>query len=553
MAPNHRRCELLVNWVPAVIAACLATVSAAAEPTKLPQLNLATIDVDLSSLPASEKAALARIIHAGRLMNALYIRQVWPGTAELIRKRSIVNNPIAESEMAALDFFKGPWTSEGLPFIAGVPARRPIGDFYPADATKAELDSWFKSLAAADRARALNPVTAIRRVPGQSFEVSGYSHYYAAALTSAARELRAAAALTREPTLAHFLRKRATALLDDEYFASDVALVGLKGPIDVVLGPYETQDDTWFNAKTAFEASIALVNEADTRRIAGVSAHLQELEDHLPLAPELRGRKLGASYSVLVLDVIYHGGLTAAGGAKFGYGLPNDPRVLTTIGARTATYRNIAQVDYETYYAPIASVALEDTTRATLRFDDVLDEILMVRLFDSLGPQFVTGTTQRFAEALQTKAGVAAQIRSMLLSLWGHRYLIDHGYLEARDGRTLYAAFLVPALDRARGGLNGPRSQASTYVLNHLIKAGAINSDSAGRFAIDPVRADSVVTRAAREFVSLMAKGDLAAIDALLARYVIISPEIAAAVKRIGAEPPLRRFVYRTADQLDPP
>ena len=50
---------------------------------------------------------------------------------------------------------------------------------------------------------------------------------------------------------------RARALLDDDFYASDVAFLGLKGPIDVVLGPYEVDDDAWFGVKTAYEASIA--------------------------------------------------------------------------------------------------------------------------------------------------------------------------------------------------------------------------------------------------------------------------------------------------------
>jgi len=553
MPAKNRSSKPLSLWILGVTVAYLATVSAAAAPAQLPALEPTTIEVDLSSLPAGEKAALARIVHAGRLMDALYIRQVWPGTAGLMKERESAQNPSALAELTALNFFKGPWNNEDVAFIAGVPGKRPIGDFYPANSSKANIESWLESLAAPARAQALGSFTAIRRAPDTQFELSRYSHYYARDLTLAARELRAAANLTREPTLQRYLRARAKALLDDDYFASDVAFVGIKGPIDVVLGPYEISDDTWFGVKTAFEASIAIVNQAATRRIAGSSAHLQELEDHLPLAPELRGRKLGASAPVLVLDVIYHGGLTAAGGAHFGYGLPNDLRVLNAVGARTATYRNIAEVDYKTLYAPIANVALANSARATLQFDDVLDEILMVRLFDSLGPQFVTGTTQPLADALHARASVAGQIRSMLLSLWGHRYLTEHRYLESRDARTIYAAFLVPALDRARGGLNGPRSQASTYILNHLIEAGAFQVDTDGRFAIDPVRAGSEVTRAAGEFVSLMAKGDLVAIEALLGRYVTISPGVKAALKRIGDDPPLPIFVYRTADQLDPP
>jgi hypothetical protein len=543
----------LSPWILGIAVACLATVSAASEPTQLPVLEPTTIDVDIASLPASEKAALARIVHAGRLMDALYIRQVWPGTAGLMRERETARNPSAQAELTALNFFKGPWDNQGVPFIAGVPAKRPIGDFYPANSTKADIESWLASLGAPDRAQALDPLTVIGRSGDRKFDVSRYSQHYATELTLAAKELRAAASLTREPTLKRYLRARAKALLDDDYFASDVAFVRLKGPIDVVLGPYETSDDTWFGVKTAFEASIAIVNQAATQRVAGYSAHLQELEDHLPLAPELRARKLGAAAPVLVLDVIYHGGLTAAGGAHYGYGLPNNLGVLSAVGARTATDRNIVKAVYQTFYAPIADVSLANSARATLQFDDVLDEILMVRLFDSLGPQFVTGTTKPIAEALQAKASVAGQIRSMLLSLWGHRYLIEHGYLESRDGGAIYAAFLVPALDRARGGLDGPRSQASTYILNHLIEAGAIRADADGRFTIDPVRAGAEVTRAAGEFVSLMAKGDVVHIEALLGRYVTLRPEVEAALKRLGADPPPQRMIYRTADQLNPP
>jgi hypothetical protein len=81
---------------------------------------------------------------------------------------------------------------------------------------------------------------------------------------------------------------------------------------------------------------------------------------------------------------------------------------------------------------------------------------------DSLGPQFVTGTKQPIADALRENGAVAGQIRSMLLSLWGHRYLIEHGYLDRRETASLYTAFLIPALAHARGGLGSTPSQGST-------------------------------------------------------------------------------------------
>jgi hypothetical protein len=136
--------------------------------------------------------------------------------------------------------------------------------------------------------------------------------------------------------------------------------------------------------------------------------------------------------------------------------------------------------------------------------------------------------------------------------LWGHRYLIEHGYREQREAGPMYAAFLIPALARVRGGLASSPSQGSTYILNHLIEAGAIHADATGRLTIDVARADAEVERAAGEFVSLMANGDAVAVEALLHRYVVISPVVQAAFARAGAPPPPRALFYRTAEQLDP-
>ena len=536
-----------------VLLCVAATAQSAAEPSPLPALKPVAIEVDITGLPASEQAALVPLIRAARQMDALYIRQVWPGTRALITERQTAQTSAARAEFAALNFFKGPWGPTGTAFIAGVPAEQPIGEFYPSGTTKHDVDVWLGTLSEPERERALDSFTAIERGQNERFEVVSYGRRYKDALTEAASALREAAALTHEKTLSKYLSLRAQALLDDNYYASDVAFVGLKGPIDVVLGPYEVDDDSWFGVKTAYTASIALVAEPATQRTARISSRLQELEDHLPLTPELRGRKLGAAAPVVVLDVIYHGGMAGAGGANAGYGLPNDLRVLDAVGARTGTYSNILQLRYDTTFLPIADAVLTDADRSRLRFEDIRDEIMFVRMFDSLGPQFVTGTKQPIAEALRENGAVAGQIRSMLLSLWGHRYLIEHSYLDQREAATLYGAFLIPALARARGGLTSTPGQGSTYVLNHLLEAGAISLGADGRLKIDSVTANADIVRAAMEFISPMAKGDATTVKALLQRYVVVTTTIRDVLARLGPTPELQRQVYRTADHLSPP
>ena len=530
---------------------CLATAEAVAEPAPLPTTQPVTVEVDLSGLPASEQAALVPIIRAARQMDALYRRQVWPATPALIRDRQATQTPAAEAELAALNFFKGPWGPSGAAFLAGVPSAKPIGDYYPSGTTQHDMEAWLATLTEPNRKRALDPFTVIERGQSDHFDVVSYARHYQDGLTAAAAALREAAALTHEPTLSHYLTLRAQALLDDDYYASDVAFVGLKGPIDVVLGPYEVDDDHWFGAKTVYEASIAIVNEPATRRFAKIATHLQELEDHLPLAASMRARKLGALAPVVVLDVIYHGGLAGAGGAAAGYGLPNDLRVLDAVGARTGSYANILKLRYDSKFRPLAEAILTPGDLSRFRFEDICDAVLYIRMFDSLGPQFVTGTKQPIAEALRESGSVAVQIRSMLLSLWGHRYLIEHGYLDQREAASVYSGFLIEAV--ARYGPATVQSQASTYVLNHLLEAGALSAGPDGRIKINSAAADADIVRAATEFISAMSKGDAPAVRALLQHYGVVSPPIRDVLARLGPAPPLQRPVYVTANRLSPP
>src|SRR5208282_1859996 len=174
---------------------------AAAERSSLPELKPVAVEVDITGIPASEQAALVPILRAARQMDALYMRQVWPATRTLIRERQSAQTSAAQSELDALNFFKGPWGPTGTAFIDGVPSERPIGDFYPSGATKHDIETWIGALSERDRKRALDSFTAIERRQNGPFEVVSYGRHYKDALIEAARALREAATLTHEETL----------------------------------------------------------------------------------------------------------------------------------------------------------------------------------------------------------------------------------------------------------------------------------------------------------------------------------------------------------------
>src|SRR6187551_20014 len=105
--------------------------------------KLAPVDlvVDVAALPASERAALGEMIAAAKIMDALFLRQVWAGNEavllDLVRDRS----PLGQARLHAFLQNKGPWLRlEGdPPFLPGVGPKPPQANLYPIGATKAEI------------------------------------------------------------------------------------------------------------------------------------------------------------------------------------------------------------------------------------------------------------------------------------------------------------------------------------------------------------------------------------------------------------------------------
>src|SRR6267142_3638265 len=255
------------------------------------------VSANLAGLPAQEKAALAKIVEAARLMDPLYLRQVWSGNPPLLLELSQDATPLGRARLHLFVLQKGPWSSldHDAPFIPGVPPKPPQANFYPPGTTKQEIEAWHASLGQREQELATGFYTTIRRTPEGRFGWVPYSIEYQDQLGEAARLLREAAQLTQQPTLKRFLTARAEAFLSNDYYPSDVAWMELDSSIEPTIGPYEVYTDNWFNQKAAFEAFITLVDGKETAKLERLSAELQGIEDALPIDPKLRNPKLAPS------------------------------------------------------------------------------------------------------------------------------------------------------------------------------------------------------------------------------------------------------------------
>ena len=229
-----------------------------------------TLKYDESGLSAGDRQALAKLLDAARVMNTIFMDQIWSGNRALYEKLQQDATPLGKERLRYFILNKGPWSDlDGhTAFIPGVPERTPAGgEFYPKDMTSQEFETWVKVLPEEMHRQALGFFWVIRRSNDKRLGIVPYSSAYGPELRQAASLLLEAAALTDNESLRKFLTLRAAAFYTNDYYASDLAWMDLDAPLDVTIGPYETYNDELLGYKAAFEAYITIRDDKETARL----------------------------------------------------------------------------------------------------------------------------------------------------------------------------------------------------------------------------------------------------------------------------------------------
>jgi hypothetical protein len=508
----------------------------------------ADIGADITGLARNEREALARLVDAARMMDALFLRQVWAGNdamlQELAQQAARPVGPRASRTAAArLHYFllnKGPWDrlDHNKPFIPGAPAKPESANFYPAGATKDDVQKWLDSLTATARETATGFFTTIRR-SGKGFVAVPYSVEYQGALARAAELLREAASLTSEPTLKAFLTARADAFMSNDYYASDVAWMELDAAIEPTIGPYEVYEDEWFNAKAAFEAFITIRDAAESKKLQAFSDHLQELENNLPIDPKYRNARLGAMAPIRVVNVVFAAGDANRGVQTAAFNLPNDERVVKEKGTKRVMLKNVQDAKFRMVLLPISKVALPAADQAKVSFDAFFTHILMHELMHGLGPHNITvgGRQTTVRQELKETYSAIEEAKADASGLWALRQLADRKQVDASIARTMYATFLASAFRSIRFGVNEAHGRGIAIQLNYLLDAGAFRVRQDGTFTVETGKIGDAVTALTREIMTLQAEGNYAKAKELIDRLGNVRPEVQKVLDRLSGVP----------------
>src|SRR5580693_1125803 len=146
--------------------------------------------VDTSKLSAGDRQALVKLIQAARILDDIFMQQMWDGNLALHSRLQKDPTPLGKARLHYFWINKGPWSDldDYKAFLPGVPARKPLGaNFYPESMTKEAFESWVAQLAPKEQEQAKSFFTVIRwrenSKPPNSLLAIPYSQQYADDLT----------------------------------------------------------------------------------------------------------------------------------------------------------------------------------------------------------------------------------------------------------------------------------------------------------------------------------------------------------------------------------
>jgi hypothetical protein len=541
------------------IAVALVRAQEAAVPDRLALEKMAArfapteIGADLSKLSAADRRVLARLVEASKIVDALFLRQVWAGNDAMLLDLVRAQSPEGRARLHYFLINKGPWSrlDHNAVFVPGAPPKPAPANYYPDGASKADLERWMQSLPEAERARATGFFTVIRRA-GNSFSAVPYSIEYQGELARAASLLREAAQLTGEPTLRTFLTKRADAFLSNDYYDSDVAWMELKGAIEPTIGPYEVYEDELFNYKAAFESYITVQDETETAKLQKFAGELQDIENHLPIDPALRNSKLGTLAPIVVVNEIYAAGDGNRGVQTAAFNLPNDERVVREKGAKRVMLKNVQDAKFAKTLLPISKIVLGSGDQPDLAFEAFFTHIVVHELMHGLGPHSITvgGRPTTVRQELKETYSALEEAKADISGLFAIQHMIDKGVLPKSFEKSLYTTFLASTFRSIRFGVNEAHGRGIAIQLNYLMDQRGFVVNADGTFSVNPDRVKEGVTGLTRDIMTIQAEGDYAKAKALGERLGVVRPAVQKALDKLLSIPVDIEPRFTTADQL---
>jgi hypothetical protein len=536
-----------------VLAASTASAQSTAKPViapdiaaRLAKFKAIKIPFDPSRLSDREKQMVAKLVDAAGLLDCIYWRQSDPAGLKLYLSLADSTNSQDQAlhELLKINGGRFDLIDDNKPFVGTDPAP-PGRGFYLAQETRANLEERISS-GRYERSAVYSPYT-IQKIcaVGTAEEYWGpcFDPYHGAFgdfLNPMAKDLREAADLSDDPAFANFLRLRADALLNDDYYKSDLAWMDLENPkFDVVFAPYEVYLDGLLGVKTSYGASIMIRNDAESQKLAVFQKYVPDLQESLPLAHEDLPSERGKNQPMEVVDAIYRSGDLGHGYQAVADNLPNDPRIHVEKGSKKIFWKNFMDARVNYIILPLAGRLMPADQAKMVTGEGTLDFVIMHEISHGLGPTYVHGTKTGIGEAIGPKYSGLEESKADITGMTCIKWLVDHGAIPKEKLNEIYASFLGETFRTIRFGIAESHGAGAMMEISYLTEQGAIRRDpSTGLYAADFQKMPAALASLAKELLEQEATGNRARTEAWFKKYAVMPPELAAALAK-GSDIPV--------------
>ncbi|MFK7990105.1 MAG: NUDIX hydrolase [Sandaracinaceae bacterium] len=524
----------------------------------LAQSTTFAVEADTSSLTASERRALGRLMEVGTIFHGVF-EESRHREAPAVAHHLDTYSPASDAETAQLAtlrrlyrLFEGPIAyspeAERVPF-APVAPYEPGRNVYPAGLDAETLQTYLQAhpeqpeiaatrtvvrrrteaALAEDRATfaahpwlaALHPALSERLEagpdPGALYAVP-YSLAYADELTRASALLFQASADVRaeDTDLADYLEQRARDLLSNDYEAGDAAWVsGRFNHLQAEVGAYETYDDHLLSQKAFHAVSLLVRSPGASDDLARAVARLSDFESALPGGPYEQVR---SQIPLGIYDVVADYG--QARGGNTASILPNEAHITRKYGRTILIRRNVlthphfVEAAQRRFRAAVSEVHDDD-----LGPRGNFDRTVWHEVGHYLGPK-TTEDGRIVTEALGNLHNHMEEMKADLVSLWLMPRLVELGVMDEDRRQAAYAAGILRSLVTSDPPRSNPYRTMQLMQQNWFLEHGVLSFDPETRsLAIDYEAYPAAVEGMLTEVLAIQRSGDRDRANAFVERW----------------------------------
>jgi hypothetical protein len=515
---------------------------------KISQFVPVELKYDSTLLDSREKMVVAKLFLASKVMDEIFLDQAYA-------KNEVVKNKLEASkdefDKLALEYFNimsGPFDrlDHDKPFWGK--EKKPLGaNFYPSNMTKEDFNKWIKNHPK-DKDAFTSELTVVRRDKA-GIKAIPYSQFYKDKLDKASKLLKEAADFCDNPSLKKYLLLRADAFETNDYYASDMAWMDVKGSkIEVVIGPYEVYEDNLFNYKAAFESYVTIKDPIESQKLDKFASYLGEIEDHLPIDKQYKNTSRGSESPMMVVNEVYSGGNANAGVQTLAFNLPNDERVRQAKGSKKVMLKNVHEAKFEKLLYPIAKIVLEDDQLQYVTFDAFFSHSLMHEMSHGVGPGFITvkGVKTEVNKELKETYTTLEECKADILGMYNNIFMIEKGVYKKEFDKETYITFLASIFRSIRFGINEAHGGGNAIIYNYLLEQGGYEyNNSTEKVRVNLEKVYPAVKDLANKILMIQATGDYEGAKKFIAKYAVSSPSMDKLINKLSILPVDVRPVFQ--------